>query len=122
MDQTGSTDLKFWLADGTNYPGQDDMRGRQDRLAESLAEVYPRLADQQRLVLEYKFFEPAFYHTDVPDWGTSFAHCGALGERAMVCLDTGHMRSAQHRVHRRPAAEARTTRCIRLQLTVLRRR
>ena len=90
MDQTGSTDLKVWLADGTNYPGQDDMRERQDRLAESLAEVYSRLADHQRLVLEYKFFEPAFYHTDVPDWGTSFAHCVALGERAMVCLDTGH--------------------------------
>jgi L-rhamnose isomerase / sugar isomerase len=90
MDQTGSTDLKIWLADGTNYPGQDDMRGRQDRLAESLAAVYSRLADHQRLVLEYKFFEPAFYHTDVPDWGTSFAHCVALGERAMVCLDTGH--------------------------------
>jgi L-rhamnose isomerase / sugar isomerase len=90
MDETGSTDLKIWLADGTNYPGQDDMRARQDRLAESLAAVYARLADDQRLILEYKFFEPAFYHTDVPDWGTSFAHCVALGERAMVCLDTGH--------------------------------
>ena len=55
-----------------------------------VAAVYARLADDQRLILEYKFFEPAFYHTDVPDWGTSFAHCAALGERAMVCLDTGH--------------------------------
>ncbi len=90
MDETGSTDLKIWLADGTNYPGQDDMRARQDRLAESLAAVYARLGEHQRLILEYKFFEPAFYHTDVPDWGTSFAHCAALGERAMVCLDTGH--------------------------------
>ena len=90
MDETGSTDLKVWFADGTNYPGQDDMRERQDRLAESLAAVYSRLADHQRLMLEYKFFEPTFYHTDVPDWGTSFAHCVALGERAMVCLDTGH--------------------------------
>ncbi|MGI9597066.1 MAG: L-rhamnose isomerase [Acidimicrobiales bacterium] len=90
MDQTGSTDLKVWLADGTNYPGQDDMRARQDRLAESLATIYDRLGQEQRLVLEYKFFEPAFYHTDVPDWGTSYAHCVALGERAMVCLDTGH--------------------------------
>jgi L-rhamnose isomerase / sugar isomerase len=90
MHQTGSTDLKIWLADGTNYPGQDDMRARQDRIAESLATIYARLGDDQRLVLEYKFFEPAFYHTDVPDWGTSYAHCVALGDRAAVCLDTGH--------------------------------
>ena len=90
MDQTGSRDLKIWLADGTNYPGQGDIRGRQDRMAESLAEIYARLSDSQRLVLEYKFFEPAFYHTDVPDWGTSYAQVSALGDRAMVCLDTGH--------------------------------
>jgi L-rhamnose isomerase / sugar isomerase len=90
MNQTGSRDLKIWLADGTNYAGQADLRGRQDRLAESLAEIYERIGPDQRLVLEYKFFEPAFYHTDVPDWGTSYAHCAALGERAVVCLDTGH--------------------------------
>ena len=90
MDETGSRDLKIWLADGTNYPGQGDIRGRQDRLAESLATIYDRLGDDQRLVLEYKFFEPAFYHTDVPDWGTSYAQVAALGDRAMVCLDTGH--------------------------------
>jgi L-rhamnose isomerase/sugar isomerase len=90
MHETGSQDLKIWLADGTNYPGQDDIRSRQDRLAESLALIYERLTGAQRLVLEYKFFEPAFYHTDVPDWGTSYAHCTALGDRAMVCLDTGH--------------------------------
>jgi len=90
MHKTGSRDLKIWLADGTNYPGQDDMRGRQDRLADSLQQIYARMSDDQRLILEYKFFEPAFYHTDVPDWGTSFAHCLALGDRAKVCLDTGH--------------------------------
>ncbi|WP_136611170.1 L-rhamnose isomerase [Sinomonas albida] len=90
MDATGSRDLKIWLADGTNYPGQDDIRARQDRLAESLAEIYARLGESQRLVLEYKFFEPAFYHTDVPDWGTSYAQTLALGEKAFVCLDTGH--------------------------------
>jgi len=90
MNQTGSRDLKIWLADGTNYPGQGDIRGRQDRLAESLATIYARVGDEQRLVLEYKFFEPAFYHTDVPDWGTSYAQVSALGERALVCLDTGH--------------------------------
>ncbi|MBP2412368.1 L-rhamnose isomerase/sugar isomerase [Arthrobacter stackebrandtii] len=90
MDATGSRDLKIWLADGTNYPGQGDIRGRQDRLAESLQEIYARLGENQRMVLEYKFFEPAFYHTDVPDWGTSYAHTLALGEKAKVCLDTGH--------------------------------
>jgi L-rhamnose isomerase/sugar isomerase len=90
MDQTGSQDLKIWLADGTNYPGQGDIRGRQDRLADSLATIYEHIGETQRLVLEYKFFEPAFYHTDVPDWGTSYAQVSALGERAMVCLDTGH--------------------------------
>ncbi|MFL6101584.1 MAG: L-rhamnose isomerase [Actinomycetales bacterium] len=90
MNQTGSRDLKIWLADGTNYPGQGDLRARQDWLADSLAEIYAHLGDDQRLVLEYKFFEPAFYHTDVPDWGTAYAQVSALGERAMVCLDTGH--------------------------------
>ncbi|MCI9889853.1 L-rhamnose isomerase [Micrococcales bacterium 31B] len=90
MHATGSRDLKIWLADGSNYPGQQDMRSRQDHLADSLAKIYARLGDDQRLVLEYKFFEPAFYHTDVPDWGTSYAQVVALGERALVCLDTGH--------------------------------
>jgi len=90
MDVTGSRDLKLWFADGTNYPGQDDIRARQDRLAEALREVYERLGPDQRMVLEYKLFEPAFYHTDVPDWGTSFAHCLALGPKAKVVVDTGH--------------------------------
>ena len=90
MHQTKSKDLKIWLADGTNYPGQDDMRGRQDRLNDSLRQIYARLGDDQRMVLEYKFFEPAFYHTDVPDWGTSYAQVATLGDKAMVCLDTGH--------------------------------
>ncbi|GAA1057689.1 L-rhamnose isomerase [Agromyces luteolus] len=90
MHATGSRDLKIWLAEGSNYPGQADLRGRQDRLQESLQTIYDRLGDEQRLVLEYKFFEPAFYHTDVPDWGTSYAQVAALGDKAMVCLDTGH--------------------------------
>lgn len=90
MHKVGSRDLKVWLADGTNYPGQDDLRARQDRLADSLEKIYARLGQDQRMILEYKFFEPAFYHTDIPDWGTSFAHCLALGDRAKVCLDTGH--------------------------------
>ena len=90
MGETGSRDLKVWLPDGLNYPGQGDLRDRQDRLADSLRQIYARLGDHQRLVLEYKFFEPAFYATDVPDWGTAYAQCVALGEHAVVCLDTGH--------------------------------
>jgi L-rhamnose isomerase/sugar isomerase len=90
MDATGSRDLKLWFADGTNYPGQDDIRSRQDRLAEALAAVYARLGAHQRLVLEYKLFEPSFYTMDVPDWGTSLLHCLALGPQAAVIVDTGH--------------------------------
>jgi L-rhamnose isomerase/sugar isomerase len=90
MDRTGSRDLKLWFSDGTNYPGQDNIRARQDRLAEALAETYGRLGSQQRMLLEYKLFEPAFYTMDVPDWGTAYAHCVATGERAAVVIDTGH--------------------------------
>src|SRR5215475_8543130 len=90
MDATGSADLKLWFADGTNYPGQDDIRARQDRLANALREVYARLAPTQRMLLEYKLFEPSFYTTDVPDWGTSLLHCVELGPQAAVVVDTGH--------------------------------
>jgi L-rhamnose isomerase/sugar isomerase len=90
MDATGSGALKLWFADGTNYPGQDDIVARQDRLAEALAAVYARLGEGQRMVLEYKLFEPSFYTTDVPDWGTSYVHCVKLGEKAKVVVDTGH--------------------------------
>ena len=90
MDATGSRDLKLWFSDGINYPGQDDLRDRQDRLAAALRETYDRLGDDQRIVLEYKLFEPAFYATDIPDWGTSYAHCVELGTKATVCIDTGH--------------------------------
>src|SRR5690242_12222972 len=90
MDATGSRDLKLWFADGTNYPGQDDIVARQDRLAEALAAVYERLGDGQRMLLEYKLFEPSFYTTDVPDWGTALLHCQALGDKAQVVVDTGH--------------------------------
>ncbi len=90
MDMTGSRDLKLWFSDGTNYPGQDDIRARQDRLAEALSAVYERLGEGQRFLLEYKLFEPAFYTMDVPDWGTAYAHCLRLGPKAQVVVDTGH--------------------------------
>ncbi|HET7476706.1 MAG TPA: L-rhamnose isomerase [Dermatophilaceae bacterium] len=90
MRATGSKQLKIWLPDGLNYAGQDSLRGRQDRLADSLAQIYAGMDDDQWLLLEYKFFEPYFYTMDIPDWGTSLLHCLALGERAKVILDTGH--------------------------------
>ncbi|MGY1685066.1 L-rhamnose isomerase [Geodermatophilus sp. SYSU D00867] len=90
MRATGSADLKLWLPDGTNYAGQDDLRGRQDRLADSLQQIYALLDPGHRLLLEYKFYEPYFYAMDIPDWGTSLLHCLALGDRATVVLDTGH--------------------------------
>jgi L-rhamnose isomerase/sugar isomerase len=86
----GSSIISLWLADGTNYPGQDDIAARQDRLAAALAEVYERLGEDQRFLLEYKLFEPAFYTMDVPDWGTAYLHCMALGPKAQVVIDTGH--------------------------------
>ena len=87
---TGSRVLKVWLGDGTNYPGQDDLRGRRRRLVETLREIYPHLPEGARMVLEYKLFEPAVYSTDVQDWGQALSVCRLVGEKAMVCVDTGH--------------------------------
>ncbi|MQY20883.1 L-rhamnose isomerase [Nocardia macrotermitis] len=90
MAATGSDALKLWFADGINYPGQDDLTDRQRRLADALDEVYDALTGEQRILLEYKLFEPAFYATDVPDWGTAYAHTLRLGPKAKVVVDTGH--------------------------------
>ena len=88
--ELGSTAQSLWLADGTNYPGQDDLRERRRRLLEGLARVYTALPEEQELLVEYKFFEPAFYATDLPDWGTSVLTCQRVGERARVLVDLGH--------------------------------
>lgn len=90
MHETGSDLLSVWLADGTNYAGQDDVYRRQEHLFEGLAEAVRGLPAGGRLLLEYKFFEPAFYHTDVPDWGTAYALALELGPKAQVLVDTGH--------------------------------
>jgi L-rhamnose isomerase/sugar isomerase len=86
----GSSIISLWLADGTNYPGQDDLRGRHARLVEGLKQVYAALPVDMRLLVEYKFFEPAFYSTDLPDWGTAALICKRLGPQAQVLVDTGH--------------------------------
>jgi L-rhamnose isomerase / sugar isomerase len=87
---TGSAIISLWLADGTNYPGQDDLRLRRRRLFESLQTIYAGLPVGMRLLIEYKFFEPAFYSTDLPDWGTSLLMATKLGSQAQVLVDTGH--------------------------------
>ncbi len=86
----GSDVISLWLADGTNYPGQDDLRRRRHRLLESLRAIYAALPAGVRLLIEYKFFEPAFYSTDLPDWGTSLLMAQKLGPQAVVLVDTGH--------------------------------
>jgi len=90
MNAVGSKNLSLWFADGTNFPGQGDMRARKRWFAEGLAEVYADLQGDQQMLIEYKPFEPAFYHTDIADWGMAYAFCQALGERAKVLVDLGH--------------------------------
>jgi L-rhamnose isomerase/sugar isomerase len=82
--------ISLWLADGTNYPGQDSLRGRRARLMESLHEIYDALGDEMELLVEYKLYEPAFYATDLADWGSALLVCQELGERAKVLVDLGH--------------------------------
>ena len=88
--EVSSNVISLWLADGTNYPGQDDLRRRRHRLLESFQTVYAALPAGMRLLVEYKFFEPAFYSTDLPDWGTSLLMAQKLGPQADVLVDTGH--------------------------------
>ena len=88
--QVRSSVVSLWLADGTNYPGQDDLHDRHTRLVDGLAALYAGVPDGMRLLVEYKFFEPGFYSTDLPDWGTAALVCRSLGPRAQVLVDTGH--------------------------------
>jgi len=88
--KVGSNVISLWLADGTNYPGQDDLRRRRHRLLDSLQTIYESLPRDMRLLIEYKFFEPSFYSTDLPDWGTSLLIAQKLGPQAEVLVDTGH--------------------------------
>jgi L-rhamnose isomerase/sugar isomerase len=88
--ELGSTAQSLWFADGVNYPGQDDLAARYERVAGCLAELYAALPPEQELLVEYKLFEPAFYATDIPDWATALVLCEPLGERARVLVDLGH--------------------------------
>jgi L-rhamnose isomerase/sugar isomerase len=88
--ELGSTAQSLWFADGTNYAGQDELRARRARLIASLERVYEVLPGEQELLLEYKPYEPAFYATDLFDWGAALTVCARLGERAKVLVDLGH--------------------------------
>ena len=90
MRKTNSDILSLWFADGTNYAGQDNLRARKRRFEQGLATTYKNLPEGSRMLIEYKFFEPAFYSTDVPDWGTAYAWALKLGEQAQVLVDLGH--------------------------------
>lgn len=90
MAEVGSDRLSMWIADGTNYPGQGSFRRRRRYLEDGLRDAYEALPAHAEMILEYKFFEPAFYHTDIADWGQSLTLCEALGERARVLVDIGH--------------------------------
>lgn len=90
MKRLNSKVLSLWFADGTNYPGQGDFRRRKHWFEECLRKVYGRLPDGARMLIEYKFFEPGFYHTDIPDWGTAYLLCHKLGKKAEVLIDLGH--------------------------------
>jgi L-rhamnose isomerase/sugar isomerase len=88
--EVASDILSLWFADGTNYAGQDSFVERRHRMQECLSETYEAMPEGMRMLLEYKFFEPAFYHTDLSDWGTALLMCQKLGERAEVLVDLGH--------------------------------
>ena len=90
MHRTDSDLLSLWFADGTNYAGQDSLLERKRRFEQHLRTVYAHLPAESRMLVEYKFFEPAFYSTDIPDWGTAFAWSMKLGEKAQVLVDLGH--------------------------------
>ncbi|MCW5852412.1 MAG: L-rhamnose isomerase [Anaerolineae bacterium] len=99
MRATDSKLLSLWFADGTNYAGQDHIRRRHERMQDGLEVVYRALPPGSRMLVEYKFFEPGFYHTDLPDWGTALLHCQALGPQAQVLVDTGHHPQATNIAH-----------------------
>jgi len=92
----GSEYLSLWFADGTNYPGQDDIRARKKRFADALKEVHKAMPSNMIMLVEYKPFEPAFYHTDIADWGMACLLARAAGPQARVLVDTGHHYLAQN--------------------------
>ncbi|MGA3026379.1 MAG: TIM barrel protein [Bryobacteraceae bacterium] len=93
---TGSRDLSLWFADGISYPGSGSIRGRKASFIDGLKTIHAALTGDQRMLIEYKPFEPAFYATDIADWGMSWVYCKHCGPRAKVLVDTGHHYQAQN--------------------------
>ncbi|MGC8792850.1 MAG: TIM barrel protein [Bryobacteraceae bacterium] len=93
---TGSRDISLWFADGSNFPGTANIRRRKHWFIEGLRAAHQRLANGQRMLIEYKPFEPAFYHTDIADWGMALLMARAAGPKARVLVDTGHHYQAQN--------------------------
>jgi len=91
-----SRDLSLWFADGSNYPGTQNIRRRRKWFEEGLRTIHARLGQGQRMLIEYKPFEPAFYHTDIADWGMALTLAQAAGSQAKVLVDTGHHYQAQN--------------------------
>ena len=91
-----SRDISFWFADGSNYPGTANMRQRKEWFKEALKKSHAELSPEQRMLIEYKPFEPAFYHTDIADWGMALLLARAAGPQAKVLVDTGHHYAAQN--------------------------
>src|SRR6202453_758617 len=91
-----SRDISIWFADGSNYPGTANIRQRKEWFTKGLQEVHAELSSGQRLLIEYKRFEPAFYHTDIADWGMALLLARAAGPQARVLVDTGHHYAAQN--------------------------
>ncbi len=92
----GGNDISIWLADGSNYPGTQSIRRRIDWTQEALSKAHAALAPGQRMLVEYKPFEPAFYHTDIGDWGMALEFARRSGPQAKVLVDTGHHYQAQN--------------------------
>ena len=88
--ELNSRDVTPWFADGSNYPGTTNIRARKHWMAEGLRATHNALGDNQRLLVEYKPFEPAFYHTDIADWGMALIYARSAGPKARVLVDTGH--------------------------------
>ncbi len=88
--QLGAKTLTVWLADGSNFPGQHDFRKAYDRTQQSLIEIYEAMPSEWTMLVEYKPYEPNFYSMVIPDWGTSYALCQAVGQNAHVLVDLGH--------------------------------
>jgi L-rhamnose isomerase/sugar isomerase len=93
---TGSRDISLWFADGSNYPGTQNIRNRRGWFEAGLREMHASLGEEMRMLVEYKPFEPAFYHTDIADWGMALLLARAAGPQAKVLVDTGHHYQAQN--------------------------